>query len=333
MINKENKIILWSIVIISYWITRLINPLGIKAGDWPNYIIPPKSYSIDSPEVLIKIIYSIGSVLFFHETIFSFFLIILIYVKLFKFYNYYSAPIFTKSVIVLNPIYILFLSFPSKEVILTIIMLSLYNITRKEKNFIFLIEACLYAVIIFYIRNIYIIPFLYLFYLKFGFGRFHFLLFILISFFIFTNFSVELFQGILREITGSFIGYETASTMRWWVNISDYNNPIELSYFFFLGMYTIIFSGLPFEIEQTPSLLPLFLIGFFKLYLIYWLLFKQDLNPDLKKRYLIFIFLIIFTLFPLSIFNIGSAIRYQVPFIVLLTSLYGSEFLIRYKKI
>ena len=95
-----SDVLLWFVAITSFWITRLINPLGIKAGDWPNYVIPPTSFNINSSEALVKIVYFIGETLFFSEIFFSFFLFLLIYKQLFNFYNQSStASILIKVII------------------------------------------------------------------------------------------------------------------------------------------------------------------------------------------------------------------------------------------
>lgn len=332
-IEKYN-LVFWFFVTFSYWVTRLLNPLGVSPGDYRLYSASPSSYANITSEVLVQIIYTLGSIICFKEIFFSFIIFLIIYYNLYFFYKKSNnIHLLVRIIIVFNPMYILFLAFPSKEAILTLLMLLLYRILQKEFNYVYIGVLFFYSFVIFYIREIFIIPILYLLFLKIGFGKFHFLSFIFISLLGYLNFSLAKFISTLKLLTNYFVGYEDANTTRWWINILEFENPIDLSYFVLLGLYTLIFSGLPSEIIQIPYLLPLFIMGFFKIYLIHVLINKQNLNSEMKKRYLILILLIAFTLFPLSIFNIGSAIRYQIPFILLLTVLYGNNFLIRFRYI
>ncbi len=333
MINKKHERLYWIIAVLSFFITRIFNPIDIKLGDYHRYVDPPDWYAQKSPEEIMRIIYYFGSNIFIFEIIFSFMIFLFIFYNIIQVYKKSnSVPIITKLIILFNPVYLVYLSFPSKEVIILFLMIVFYNFIQKEKNFVFFIIALLSLIMIFLIRDLYIIPLLYLLFLKTGMGRFQFFAATLVFSLVYYYFTSDLFIWILGELTGYFSGYLTANTTRWWVNITDFESPIELTKYFLLGFYTVFFGGLPNEIINSPQLLPIFIIGFFKLSLIYYILFKQEIDYYLFRRYLIFLALVFFILTPLSIFNIGSAMRYQVPFFIFITLLYGDKFLLMYKK-
>ena len=69
MITTSNENLFWIFVILSFWITRIFNPLGITPGDFSRYTIPPESTEFVS-HVIIQFIYWNGGILFGREIIF-----------------------------------------------------------------------------------------------------------------------------------------------------------------------------------------------------------------------------------------------------------------------
>ena len=334
MQSKFDENFYWITVIVSFWLTRLFNPLGITPGDASRYQLAPESNILEA-HVIVQNIYWYGGILFGREIIFSFILFIIIYYNIIKFYRESEGPkSIIKFIIIFNPMYILFIAFPSKETILLLAMIYFYKFAIRETTLFNTIMSLIFLYFIFRIRLFYTIPFIYIIFLKLGFGKFQIAVGSALLFFFFLNFTSETLILILQSISDDFVGYEiarAASTNRLWIDLVSFNSYLDLFFYYLLGIYTVFLSALPSEIIIRPSLMPLFLIGIFKLYIIYYLLFKQKIDSLILSRYYIFLALILFVLVPLSIYNIGSSIRYQIPFFIIITLLSGRKFFLKFK--
>ena len=67
--------------------------------------------------------------------------------------------------------YILFIAFPSKETILLLAMIYFYKFAIRETTLFNTIMSLIFLYFIFRIRLFYTIPFIYIIFLKLGFGK------------------------------------------------------------------------------------------------------------------------------------------------------------------
>lgn len=117
------------------------------------------------------------------------------------------------------------------------------------------------------------------------------------------------YSDFFRSLSRMFLTYNSASTNRYWISEVEELLSIETVFIFLLSYYTFFFSFLPTENIIAFSLLVPF--GIAKIFWFYMVVFKS------KYPIILFSFASMYIV-PISIYNVGSAMRYQIPIVLLL---------------
>jgi len=232
---------------------------------------------------------------------------------------------------------VVFLANASKEAILLVAFILIYEELKKAsrggaKFKSGVLVAALIATI-FLIRNIYVIPILAYFIFSSKFLRKKLLvifvpLYVAISFFLLLWLAdvniIEKINIVFLEIERSFSGY-TANTNRTilFFDHVEHLSYVEIVFLAFIGVATLIFGYVPIVDQFEFQYLPLVLLGFVKISTLAYLWKNRFFVLNSRPIGLvIFVIVFIFVCSLLSIFNIGSSVRYQVPLFFLLMYIY-----------
>jgi len=122
----------------------------------------------------------------------------------------------------------------------------------------------------------------------------------------------QYYESYIRHLSNAFLGYSGASTNRYEINVPVRLFSQETLVILYTGLYTVFF---PIISSSIFSSFLIMVTGFFKAYLF--------IKVYLRERYK---WIIVASLFgyavPLSIYNIGSSLRYSIPFFFMLYILY-----------
>lgn len=209
---------------------------------------------------------------------------------------------------IMNPFTIQFLIYPSKELIL--ICLTLLVVNWKKNKLIDLV----FLLVIFFIRPGYFLVVIATIasvkkrFFKIGTkGLVYLISFTALLVLIYIEYSgyTEMIIGIIRQ---SFLPYTQSTTNRNWIPIIETILSINFLIWFGVGLYTVFFGFTKIIITA----LPIMITGVGKLLLLF------QLN---KKNFMIgclwFIAISIYAV-PLSVYNIGSSLRYSIPIMVMM---------------
>ena len=211
---------------------------------------------------------------------------------------------------IMNPFVFQYLIYPSKELILTCFSILIYKFKNHKLLEIFLIT------ITFIIRPLYFITIIVLLVttrkkiLNLNINTFTviFTITILLSVF-YIEYSEKVFF-VTNYIKNLFLPYDIGTTNRYWLPVVETILSFEFITWISVGLYTLFFSFL-----DAPSIIIKFLVmivGFGKIILIY-----NFFKIRFTYGYLWLTSLIIYGV-PLSIYNVGSSLRFTIPITIII---------------
>lgn len=213
---------------------------------------------------------------------------------------------------IFNPFTIQFLIYESKEAILSIVtsILLLAKLNRFHR--------IIFAALLFAIRPMYFVVYVSSLLIKDK--AFLFLskrVYVISSIFVIVVLlyvleSYDYTTTIIGIIRQSFLPYSQATTNRNWIPVIETIFSLDFFNWYIIGLYTAIFGNL--VLEWTTFLF--LIVGFGKI-----ILFSKVNNRSLSNYYLTVLAFSAYAV-PLSVYNIGSSLRYCIPLFITFLLLY-----------